>query len=77
MRRENRSKKPIQTQKKTAIILIVITIVFWLWFGIGSAIVKEGTLFDWFMYLMMPGGVFIISGWKGLAFRRDVASPPE
>ena len=49
-------------QRRAAIILVVIAIVFWLWFGIGSAIVTQGTAFDWFMYLMMPGGVFIFSG---------------
>jgi len=44
-----------------AFILIVIAVVFWLWFGIGSAFVTQGTALDWFMYLMMPGGIFIIS----------------
>lgn len=49
-------------QRRIALILVVIAIVFWLWFGIGSAIVIQGTAFDWFMYLMMPGGIFIFSG---------------
>jgi hypothetical protein len=62
MERKNRNRRPKQTQKKAAIILIIIAVVFWLWFGIGSAIVEEGTLFDWFMYLMMPAGIFIITG---------------
>lgn len=46
---------------RAAIILVVIAVVFWLWFGIGSALVTQGTALDWFMYLMMPGGIFIIS----------------
>ncbi len=49
-------------QRRAAIILVVIAIVFWLWFGIGSAIVTQGTAFDWFMHLMMPGGIFAFSG---------------
>jgi len=40
---------------RAAIILVVIAVVFWLWFGIGSAFVTQGTALDWFMYLMMPG----------------------
>ena len=47
--------------RRAAAILVVIAVVFWLWFGIGSAVVMHGTAFDWFMYLMMPGGIFIIS----------------
>jgi hypothetical protein len=47
--------------KRAAAILVIIAVVFWLWFGIGSAVVMQGTAFDWFMYLMMPGGIFIIS----------------
>jgi hypothetical protein len=48
-------------QRQVARILVIIAIVFWLWYGIGSAITVRGTIFDWFMYLMMPGGIFILS----------------
>jgi hypothetical protein len=47
--------------RRAALIFVIVAIVFWLWFGIGSAIVTEGTAFDWFMYIMMPGGIFILS----------------
>lgn len=48
-------------QCRGAWILIIITIVFWLWFGIGSALVEGGGLFNWFMHLLIPGGIFIFS----------------
>ena len=51
----------LRLYRRAALIFVVIAIVFWLWFGIGSAIVTEGTAFDWFMYIMMPGGLFILS----------------
>jgi hypothetical protein len=66
--------KAVKNQKsryrRAAIILVVIAVVFWLWFGIGSAIVTQGTAFDWFMYLMMPGGVFIISAFIAWCWNR-------
>jgi hypothetical protein len=62
---EGEMKKKVGGQKvwyrRAATILVVIAVVFWLWFGIGSAVVTQGTAFDWFMHLMMPGGIFIIS----------------
>jgi hypothetical protein len=62
---EGEMQKKVGGQKvwyrRAAAILVVIAVVFWLWFGIGSAAVTQGTAFDWFMYLMMPGGIFIIS----------------
>jgi len=51
----------LRLYRRAALILVIVAIVFWLWFGIGSAIVTEGTAFDWFMYIMMPGGIFILS----------------
>ena len=48
-------------QCQGAWILIIITIVFWLWFGIGSALVEGGGWFNWFMHLLIPGGIFIFS----------------
>jgi hypothetical protein len=62
---EGEMQKKVGGQKvwyrRAAAILVVIAVVFWLWFGIGSAVVMQGTAFDWFMHLMMPGGIFIIS----------------
>lgn len=48
-------------QCRGAWILIIITVVFWLWFGIGSALVEGGGWFNWFMHLLIPGGIFIFS----------------
>jgi hypothetical protein len=62
---EGEMSQAVRVQKswlrRTALVLVVIAIVFWLWFGIGSVIVTQGTAFDWFMHLMMPGGIFIFS----------------
>jgi hypothetical protein len=52
---------PAGWRRTAAWILVTIAIIFWLWFGIGSAIVVEGTAFDWLMYLLFPGGFFILS----------------
>jgi len=47
--------------RRMAWTLIVIAIVFWLWFGIGSAYVEKGGAFNWLMHILVPGGVFILS----------------
>jgi hypothetical protein len=48
-------------RRSTPWILVVITIVFWLWFGIGSALVEGGGWFNWMMHILLPGGIFILS----------------
>jgi hypothetical protein len=40
---------------------MIITIVFWLWFGIGSAYVEKAGLFNWLMHILVPGGIFTLS----------------
>ena len=57
-------------RRKAAWIFVVIAIVFWLWFGIGSAIVTGGTFFDWVMHLMFPGGLFILAALIALRWQR-------
>jgi hypothetical protein len=47
--------------RSTARVLMIITIVFWLWFGIGSAYVEKAGLFNWLMHILLPGGIFILS----------------
>ena len=47
--------------RSTARILMIITIVFWLWFGIGSAYVENAAPFNWLMHILVPGGVFTLS----------------
>lgn len=42
-------------------LLIVVATIFWMWFGIGSALVEGGGWFNWFMHLLIPGGIFILS----------------
>jgi hypothetical protein len=56
---ENTARSP--WRRRAAWILVVITIVFWLWFGVGSALVEEGGWFNWMMHMLIPGGVFIFS----------------
>jgi hypothetical protein len=48
-------------QRSTARILMIIAIVFWLWFGIGSAYAERAGPLNWFMHILVPGGIFILS----------------
>jgi len=48
-------------QRSTARVLMIITIVFWLWFGIGSAYAERASLLNWLMHTPVPGGTFILS----------------
>jgi hypothetical protein len=48
-------------QRPTARILMIIAIVFWLWFGIGSAYVERAGPVNWLMHILVPGGIFILS----------------
>jgi len=57
--------------RSTAQVLMIITIVFWLWFGIGSAYAENAGLFNWLMHILVPGGIFILSTlvawrWEGI-----------
>ena len=58
-------------QRLTARILMIIAIVFWLWFGIGSAYVERSGPLNWLMHILVPGGIFILSTlvawrWQGI-----------
>lgn len=57
-------------QRKAAWVLVVVAIVFWLWFGIGSAVVEEGGWFNWLMHILFPGGIFILSALIALRWQR-------
>lgn len=51
--------------------LMIVTIVFWLWFGIGSAYVENAGAINWLMHLLFPAGIFILSAliswrWGGI-----------
>ena len=48
-------------QRPTAWILMIIAIVFWLWFGIGSAYVERAGPVNWLMHILVPGGIFVLS----------------
>jgi hypothetical protein len=57
--------------RSAARVLMIITIVFWLWFGIGSAYVETAGLFNWLMHILVPAGIFILSilvawRWEGI-----------
>ena len=52
-------------------VLMIITIVFWLWFGIGSAYLEKMGPSNWLMHTLVPGGIFILSTfvawrWEGV-----------
>lgn len=58
-------------RRSAALVLMIIAIVFWLWFGIGSAYVENAGLFNWLMHILVPGGIFIASTlvawrWEGI-----------
>jgi hypothetical protein len=48
-------------QRPTARVLMIIAIVFWLWFGIGSAYVERAGPVNWLMHILVPGGIFVLS----------------
>jgi hypothetical protein len=60
---------PWAWERKLAAALMVAAIVFWLWFGIGSAYVEQLGLINWVMHIVIPGGVFILS--TALAWRLE------
>ena len=50
---------------------MTIAIIFWLWFGIGSAYAENAGLFNWLMHVLAPGGIFVLSTlaawrWEGI-----------
>ena len=58
-------------QRSTARVLMIIAIVFWLWFGIGSTYVDRAGPFNWLVHILLPGGMFILSTlvawrWEGI-----------
>jgi len=58
-------------QRSTALVLMIIAIAFWLWFGVGSAYVERAGPFNWLMHILVPGGIFILSTlvawrWEGI-----------
>jgi hypothetical protein len=58
-------------QRSTAWILVIIAIVFWLWFGIGSAYVERAGPVNWLMHILVPGGIFMLTAlmawrWEGI-----------
>jgi len=50
---------------------MIIAIVFWLWFGVGSAYVERAGPVNWLMHILVPGGIFTLSTlvawrWRGI-----------
>ena len=58
---QDRTPLIVDWERKAAWILAIVAIVFWLWFGIGSAMVEEGGWFNWLMHILIPGGLFFIA----------------
>ena len=48
-------------QRSMAWVLVIIAIVFWLWFGIGSAYVERAGPLNWLMHILVPGGIFMLT----------------
>jgi len=58
-------------QRSMAWVLVMIAIIFWLWFGIGSAYVERAGLVNWLMHILVPGGIFLLTAlvvwrWEGI-----------
>ena len=41
--------------------LIVAAIVFWFWFGVGSAYVEGLGPVNWLLHILVPGGMFALA----------------
>lgn len=59
-------------QRSAARVLMIIAVVFWIWFGIGSAYLEKAGPFNWLMHILVPGGIFILSTllawrWEGIS----------
>lgn len=50
-----------RTKRSTAWSLIVVAVVFWLWYGAGSAYTEGAGLSNWAMHILVPAGIFTIS----------------
>lgn len=48
---------------------MVVAVVFWLWYGAGSAYVEQAGVLNWAMHILVPAGVFAISAL--IAWRRE------
>jgi hypothetical protein len=57
-------------QRKAAWILAIVAVVFWMWFGVGSALVEGGGWFNWLMHILIPGGVFALGALIALRWQR-------
>ena len=71
MKKTNVMKIQHAWQRSTARVLMIIAIVFWLWFGIGSTYVDRAGPFNWLVHILLPGGMFILSTlvawrWEGI-----------
>lgn len=40
---------------------MVVAVVFWLWYGAGSAYAEQAGLSNWAMHILVPAGIFTIS----------------
>jgi hypothetical protein len=70
LRDQDNASVVVDWRRKVAWILVIVAIVFWLWFGIGSAMVEEGGWFNWLMHILIPGGIFILSALIALRWQR-------
>jgi len=45
--------------RTSATILMAAAVIFWLWFGIGSAASEGLGLMNWLIHILLPAGMFI------------------
>jgi hypothetical protein len=64
---------PMRKTERVAGVLIVFVGVFWLWFGIATAIGERLGPANWVLHVFMPGGTFAIIGLLARRWRRPAA----
>jgi hypothetical protein len=64
---------PMRNTERVAWVLIVCVAVFWLWFGIASAIGEDLGPASAVLHVLVPGGTFAIIGLLARRWRRPAA----
>jgi hypothetical protein len=64
---------PMRNTERVAWVLIVFVAVFWLWFGIASAIGEHRGPANVVLHVLVPGGTFAIIGLLARRWRRPAA----
>jgi len=53
--------KATKWMRFVARVLMIMAIVFWLWFGIGSAATERLGAINWLLHILVPAGLFTLA----------------